>query len=172
MQTEDKQEFVRVLNGMAAIKRVDLTKEAYEMWWASMVDWSIEEFRATAGYLLKNREFMPSPYDFEQVRQLEDSTAQEAWSEVIAYCAGGYRQGDMGNNRIDAVVAALGGYQTIALMPTDQLGFVQRRFVDMYDNFRQSDATRKELPHLDERTTNRLGEPESLKAITERIHKT
>ena len=86
MAPDDKPEFVRVLNGLAAIKRVDLTKEAYEMWWGSMSDWSIDDFRGAAGHLLKTCQFMPSPYDFEQLRVVHEKTGHEAWAGVLEHC--------------------------------------------------------------------------------------
>ncbi len=54
MDSGARPEFVRVLNGLAEIKRVDLTKDAYELWWQCMKDLSIDGFKDAACYLLKN----------------------------------------------------------------------------------------------------------------------
>ena len=69
MDSGDRPEFVRVLNGLAAIKRVDLTEDVYELWWQSMKNWPIDDFKDAAGYLLKNCQFMPAPFDFEVRRK-------------------------------------------------------------------------------------------------------
>ena len=160
METNDKKEFVRVLTGLAAIKRVDMTKEAYEMWWASMQDWPIDEFREAAGYLLKTCEFMPTPFDFAELKKLQRPSAHEAWSTALSHCNGTWRTTrSCGDNRVDAAVASVGGYQALALCDLDKLGFYEKRFIEAYGDFVESDDARKALPDLTERTTVRVGGP-------------
>ena len=142
----DRIEFVRVLNGLAAVKRVDLTKEVYEIWWQSMKDWSIEAFRDAAGYLLKNCQFMPSPYDFEQLRKKSETSPSEAWSLALRHAEGNWRHGPLGDALIDRAVAMLGGSGVIALTNMENLGFLERRFRDAYDDLRCTDSVRKALP--------------------------
>lgn len=160
MGTDDKKEFVRILTGLAAIKRVDMTKEAFEMWWAAMQDWRIDDFREAAGYLLKTCEFMPTPFDFTELLKLQRPSAHEAWAKAISFCEGGWRRSSScGDNRIDAAVASIGGYQTLALCDLDKLGFYEKRFIETYNDFSESDDARKALPDLTERTTVRVGGP-------------
>jgi len=148
----DRPEFVRVLNGLAAIKRVDLTKDAYELWWQSMKDWSIDGFKDAAGYLLKNCKFMPAPYDFEQLRKKGKPSAHEAWSMALQHADGAWKQGVLGDALTDRVIAALGGYSVIALTHTDKLGFLERRFLDAYNDLLDTSVVREALPDLTERT--------------------
>lgn len=79
MESTDRAEFVRVLNGLAAIRRVTLTAEALEMWWGSMRHWQLAPFKTAATQLLRTCQFMPTPYDFEQLALAEWPTAAEAW---------------------------------------------------------------------------------------------
>ena len=148
MNSSDRPEFVEILNGLAAIRRVDLTKEVYEIWWRAMKDWSIDAFRDAAGYLLKNCQFMPSPYDFEQLRKEGETSASEAWSMVFQHAEGNWRHGLLGDARIDRAVASLGGYRVIALTNTEKLGFFERRFKDTYNDLYCTDSVRKALPDL------------------------
>ena len=152
MDNNDRPEFVRVLNGLAAIKRVDLTKEAYELWWQSMKSWPIDAFKDAAGYLLKNCQFMPAPYDFEQLRKKGESSAHEAWSMALVHAEGAWRQGVLGDAMTDRVVAMLGGYRLIALSNKDKLGFFERRFLDAYNDLLDTGGVRKALPDLTEKT--------------------
>ncbi len=101
MDNNDRPEFLRVLNGLAAIKRVDLTKEAYEIWWQSMKDWPIDEFKEGARHLLKNCQFMPTPYDFEQLRKKGEVSAHEAWAMALRHAEGAWRQGVLGDALTD-----------------------------------------------------------------------
>ena len=159
MDNNNRPEFVRVLNGLAAIKRVDLTKDAYELWWQSMKDWSIDGFKDAAGYLLKNCQFMPAPYDFEQLRKKGKPSAHEAWSMALQHADGAWKQGVLGDALTDRVIAALGGYSVIALTHTDKLGFLERRFLDAYNDLLDTSVVREALPDLTERTRIQNGSP-------------
>ncbi len=159
MDSGDRPEFVQVLNGLAAIKRVDLTKDAYELWWQSMKDWSIDGFKDAAGYLLKNCQFMPAPYDFEQLRKKGEVSAHEAWAMAMHHVEGAWRQGVLGDALTDRVVAAQVGYSVIALTKTDKLGFLERRFLDAYEDFLDTSVVREALPDLTERPRIQNGSP-------------
>ena len=152
MDSSDRPEFVRVLNGLAAIKRVDLTKDAYELWWRSMKDWFIDDFKEAAGYLLNNCQFMPSPYDFEQLRKKGETSAHEAWAMALHHAGGAWRKGVLGDVLTDRAVSMLGGYRLIALTDSDKLGFLERRFMDAYNDLLDTNVAREALPNLTERT--------------------
>ena len=152
VEAENREEFVRVLTGIATIKGKDLTKEAFELWWNAMQGWGISDFKEAAGYLLKNCQFMPSPYDFEQLRKKGEPSAHEAWSLALNHAEGAWRQGVLGDALIDQVVASLGGYRLIALTNSDKLGFLERRFLDAYNDLLDTGGVREALPDLTERT--------------------
>ncbi len=151
VDSSDRSEFVRVLNGLAAIKRVDLTTDAYELWWNAMQGWKISDFKYAAGYLLKNCQFMPAPYDFEQLRKKGETSAHEAWSMALNHADGAWRQGVLGDALTDRVIAMLGGYSVIALTNREKLGFLEHRFRDAYNDFLDTGSVRKALPDLTER---------------------
>ncbi len=159
MDSSDRDEFLQVLNGLAATNRVDLTKDSYELWWQSMKDWSIDAFKDAAGYLLKNCQFMPAPYDFEQLRKKGEPSAHEAWSLALHHAAGAWRQGVLGDALTDRVIAALGGYSVIALTHKDKLGFLERRFLDAYNDLLDTSVVREALPDLTERPRIQNGSP-------------
>jgi len=154
VEVDDRAEFVRVLNGLAAIKRVDLTEDAYELWWHSMRDWPINDFKVAAGYLLKNCQFMPAPNDFEELRKKNRPSAHEAWADALCFADGAWRKDVHEDKRLNAVVDAIGGWPAIALCETAKLGFLERRFIETYNDFSDSDDARLALPDLTERTQN------------------
>ncbi len=159
MDSGDRPEFVRVLNGLAAIKRVDLTKDVYEIWWQSLRDWPINDFKDAAGYLLLNCQFMPTPYDFEQLRKKGEVSAHEAWSMALHHAEGAWRHGVLGDALTDRVIAALGGYSVMALTHKDKLGFLERRFLDAYNELLDTSVVREALPDLTDRTRIQNGLP-------------
>ncbi len=117
-----------------------------------MKDWSIDAFKDAAGYLLMNCKFMPTPYDFEQLRKKGEVSAREAWAMALHHADGAWRQGVLGNALTDRVIAMLGGYSVIALTHKDKLGFLERRFLDAYNDLLDTSVVREALPDLTERT--------------------
>ncbi len=169
MDNSDRPEFVRLLTALATIKRVDLTKDVYELWWQSMKNWSIDDFRDAAGYLLKNCQFMATPYDFEQLRKKGKVSAHEAWSMALHHADGAWRQGVLGDALTDRVIAMLGGYSVIAFTNQDKLGFLERRFLDAYNDLLDSGGVREALPDLTERTRLRNKSPVRIGEITDLV---
>ena len=159
MDSSDRPQFLKVLNGLATIKSKDLTEEAYELWWRCLKDWPIDGFKDAAGYLLLNCQFMPTPYDFEQLRKKGEVSAHEAWAMAMHHVEGAWRQGVLGDALIDRVVAALGGYSVIALTHKDKLGFLERRFLDAYNDLLDTSVVREALPDLTERPRIQNGSP-------------
>ncbi len=171
MDAENREEFFQVLIGMAEIKSKEMTTEAFEIWWNAMQAWEISEFKKAAGYLLKNCQFMPTPYDFEQLRKKGETSAHEAWATVLAHAEGPWRKGVLGDALTDRAVGMLGGYRVIALTDKDKLGFLERRFLDHYNDFQDTQDVREALPNLSERprlqngSAVRIGEVEINKQI-------
>ena len=151
MDAENREEFVRVLTGMAEVKGKEMTTEAFELWWNGMQGWEICDFKAAASYLLKNCQFMPTPFDFEQLRKKNAPSAHEAWAKALQHADGPWRQGVLGDALIDQVVSMLGGYRTLALTDGDKLGFLERRFIDAYNDFQDTNVVREALPNLSQR---------------------
>jgi hypothetical protein len=149
MQSTDRLEFVRVLNGLAAVKRVELTKEAIELWWASMSRWSIEDFKAAASHLVSSCQFMPTPYDFQQLRKAGEPTAAEAWTLAIESAKHWRTPEKLPFGRIGRAVRALGGYRALAMADTEKdLPHYARRFKDAYEEMTDVDSVREALPEL------------------------
>jgi hypothetical protein len=150
MTSDDKPEFLRILNGLAAIKPgAKLTAEGLSMYWLALEDWTLDEFKQAAKHLAKSSEFMPNPYHFEQLRKASETTAAEAWAAVLAVVrSGDYRIGKSLGGRIDAVVRAVGGYDAIGMSPTDKTQFIERRFAEAWEQIGEAQEVRKALPSL------------------------
>lgn len=143
MQPTDRVEFVRVLNGLAAIKRVDLTPEAIDLWWSAMSRWSIDDFKAAASHLVSSSQFMPSPYDFQQLRSAGQLTAGEAWASVV-----GGDQLETGS-RIARAAMIVGGQRHIRHADVvKDLPFLRNRFMEVYDSLGDVDSAREALPEV------------------------
>jgi hypothetical protein len=143
MRPSDRPEFVRTLNGLAAIKRVELTPEALSIWWAAMSKWSIEDFKAAASHLVSSCEWMPSPYHFEQLRQAGELTPGEAWE--LALSGAKLEPG----SRAERAARIVGGQYAIRHANVEkELPFIARRFKVAYDELTDVDAVRVALPNI------------------------
>lgn len=155
MQSADRREFLKVLNGLAAVKPgAKLVPEALEVWWLAMSDWTLDEFKQAAGHLARAIEFMPSPFHFEQLRKAGRLTCGEAWEAARKACGSAIQcgqvthNGSCGDPLIDRAVQAIGGYGVIAMCDRDKLTFLERRFAEHYESIQGADDIRVALPQV------------------------
>lgn len=153
MRDADKPEFLRILNGLAAVKPgAKLTPEALDMWWMSLADWTIAEFKAAAAHLAKTSEFFPNPYHFNQLRKAGQPTSGEAFERarqiVRRLFPREYASHQSGDARLDAAVRACGGYEALAMCTSENIGFFERRFAEHFESISDAEAVREVLPDL------------------------
>ena len=75
----------------------------------------------------------------------------------------------LGDALTDQVVAMLGGYSVIALTNGDKLGFVERRFIDAYNDLSDTNGVRKALPNLSERPRLQNGSAVQIGEVTKLV---
>jgi hypothetical protein len=158
----DRPAFLEVVIGFAELKGKQLSASALQLYWRAMQHWSLEDFRSAAEQLLRTCEFMPVPKDFEDLRKAGRKTAGECWLAALdASCQRvypaprpdgsypiGYYANTCGDETIDRVVEMIGGYETLRMCETTKLHFLERRFVEHYEELRDVVETREALPHL------------------------
>lgn len=143
MHPTDRTEFLRVLNGLAAIKGKELTPEALSIWWQSMANWSLDEFKAAASHLATAHEWMPNPFHFEQLRRAGEPTASEAWLQVLH----GHKL--EAGSRVARAAAVVGGQQAVRMANLEKdVPHMQRRFKEAYDELTEVDQAREALPQI------------------------
>lgn len=139
MQPHDRKAFLEVVIGLAELKGKQLSAPALELYWRAMQDWTIEEFRSAASHLVRTCEFMPAPKDFEDLRKsITRPTAADAW----------FTRGTSPDPIANAAmrIAAQGRY--VGHIPLDELPFVQRRFVQVYEELADRAEAEAALPQL------------------------
>lgn len=147
MQHSDRTEFLKVLNGLAAMKGKPLAVEALDLWWLSMQKWSLADFKAAAAHLVTSCQFMPTPYDFAQLKKAGELTAGEAWAEAIAYCSG--KRKDVPTGRVARAARAVGGFHAIGHANIEtSLPHIERRFKEAYEELADVEETREALPQV------------------------
>lgn len=150
MQKADQPEFLKVLNGMAAMKRVHLTTDAIDLWWECMRSWDLGDFKLVATELMRTSKWMAEPYDFEQFKRKFEMTAGEAWTLVLEHVRSSEyeKRSAIGDARIDSVVRMLGGWRAIAMSESDKLHFLEKRFAEHYATVGDVFTARQALPGL------------------------
>lgn len=149
MRPSDKPEFLKILNGLAAVKPgAKLTVEALDVWWVSLIDWPIEAFRVATKHFAKSMEFMPSPYHYEQLKKAALPTGEEAWGICLKRSVN-WRYGITEVDRIDRIARLIGGYEHIAMANTETaLPHIQRRFLDAWKNVSEAETVREQVPQI------------------------
>lgn len=159
MRDEEKPEFVKILMGLAAIKPGGgmLTKESYEIWWSAMRGWDLSDFRAAASHLASTVEFMPSPYQFNQLKKAEEFTDGEAWAIALRACRDWRNPDKLPTGRIAAAIRSIGGWKSLAMADSEKDNpHLERRFKKAYEEIGEVEAIRVALPHFSEPNEPRL----------------
>jgi hypothetical protein len=144
MLPSDKPRFLAILNGLAAVKpNAKLTPEACEVWWLAMHEWTFDDFRDAALHLTKSVQFMPSPYDFDQLRKAGEPTAGEAWVTVLSGAK--LEPG----SAIEKAARVVGGQYAIRHADIEKdLPHIQRRFMESYDAIKDAEDVRRAVPQI------------------------
>ena len=69
----------------------------------------------------------------------------------------------------EKVVSMLGGYRMIALTNKDKLGFIERRFLDAYNDLLDTNGVREALPNLTERARIKNSSPVQIGEVAELV---
>jgi hypothetical protein len=165
MTPQDEAEFTRIVMGMASQKPgKPLTPEGIELFWLSMQDWSIGEFKTAALHLMGTVEFMPNPYHFRQLRKTAgEHSAGEAWANVLHTIRTMHPSGSLPSvdPKTDAVVCQLGGYRALAMTKSDDMHWREKRFAELWEDAGEVVEARKALPA----TAARLTGPQSFATL-------
>ena len=138
MNTADKPEFLRIMNGLAAVFGSTLTPEALEVWWGAFTPWSLADFKQAAGAAVTKCTFMPRPADLFNVRRAARPTPGEAW--------------EIAGNGVDALadkalgIATQGRY--FGHIQFDEHPWIQKRFLEVYEQLADVEDSRNAAPQL------------------------
>ena len=164
MTPEDRKPFLEVIVGFAELKGKQLSAPAMELYWRTMQNWSLDDFRAAAEQLLRTCVFMPTPKDFEDLLRDGEPTAGEAW-------AAGYLGQGLATPRARRAAEIASSGRRLAMLDIErEVPHVQRRFLQIYDELTDVEETRAALPHLTDESTLRL-RTGGLKKLSEMLPK-
>lgn len=155
MQPSDGERFRAVMAGMSRLYDKHLDEPLLDVYWTAMRNWTIEDFQAAATRLVETSKWMPRPADFNELRNAARPTPGEAW------IGAGKSKDPIVQRALHA--ATQGRY--FGHIPLDEMQWVQKRFVEFYEEMRDVDDVRVALPHYD--PARSLGGPEDLKRLND-----
>lgn len=160
MTLSDFDQFSVIIAGMAEMYGKPITAAGIKMYWAVLHKrWDLGDFAAAAGDLCGTCQFMPTAKDFEDLRNKGKMTPGEAWTIARSMSMSCIHHGAVtaggscGNEFIDRVVKAVGGYRTIFMANERDIGFIERRFAEHYESMMDAEDTRERLPQITSQAT-------------------
>ena len=136
MQADDFASFRNLMAGMAKLYERELDNVLLDAYWLALRDWTLDEFQGAAAKLMQTHKFMPRPADFYEIRsKARNLTAAEAW----------FTMGKSDDPRANRAmhIAAQGRY--VGHIPLDELPWVQKRFIEVYDELSDVEEARAAL---------------------------
>ena len=120
MKVEDRPRFAHVLLGLCETFGRDCTEGLIEGYWLALSDLNLDEFGNNAARCLKTSTFMPMPVD---LRGGKDENATKAWSHLLKAIRrhGHYASVDFADTAINATVRALGGWDRVCGLESEEL---------------------------------------------------
>jgi hypothetical protein len=137
MQPADQHRFKQLMVGMAKVYEREIDAPLLDAYWMAMRNWSLIDFELAVGQLISTSKFMPRPADFnELLPKQKQLIAADAFATAVEHCrTSRWRAGALpGMDQINRAVAAMGGYQAIAMANEDRLPFLERQFAAIYDS--------------------------------------
>lgn len=136
MQQAEFERFRNVMTGMAKVYEREIDGVLLDAYWLCLRQWTLPEFEAAAARLMQTSKFMPRPADFNELRQsVTRLTAAEAWFTI------GTSDDPRANRAMQ--IATQGRY--VGHIPIDELQWVQKRFLEVYDELTDVEETRQTL---------------------------
>lgn len=141
LRPNDRADFLRVLNTVGAMYRVELSPDIVELWWNVLADYDFEAVKQALTKHLRNPDsgqFMPKPADV--IRNLSGTTqdaALLAWAKVhrAVRLSGSWSDVVFDDPIIHAVVQDMGGWIRICEIREDEVGFRGKEFENRYRGY-------------------------------------
>ena len=154
LRPNDRAEFARVLNGVSAMYRVELSPDVVELWWAVLADYDMAAIKQALTKHLRNPDtgqFMPKPAD---VVKFMAGTTQDAallsWAKVhrAVRQVGSYSDVVFDDPIIHAVLQDMGGWIKLCEMLETDVPFRAKEFENRYRAYARNQERPQCLPIL------------------------
>jgi hypothetical protein len=151
---KDKVQFAEIVRSVLALYDREPTKETLQLWWAALLEYSIEEVRAGFTRFVKSADsgkFPPKPADI--IRCLEGGEADRgalAWSKVLGAIGsvGCYQSVAFDDATIHAVIMDMGGWTKLCRLDGKEVEFRANEFAKRYRAYAERGGAKEFPPYL------------------------
>jgi Domain of unknown function (DUF6475) len=141
MQASDRSEFTKLIGDVMAYNRQDCSEFLMQVWWQAMQPFELSQVRKAMSLHAADPDrgqFAPKVADI--VRALGGTStdrAQLAWGKTFEAMArvGAYTDVVFDDAVIHAVIEDLGGWPKVCRIETDELSYLQHRFMQGYRSY-------------------------------------
>jgi len=138
MNRADRDKLLSVLTGVHDFYGKEMSEFALQVWAQACETYDVEQVtKALSAHLMDadRGQFMPKPADI--VRQIQGTNTDRsliAWGKAYESMqrVGAYTSVCFDDAIIHSVIEDMGGWQKVCRSETDELGYIQKRFCDLY----------------------------------------
>lgn len=154
IEPDDKKQFAEILRATLDIYGKDISVPVMQLWWAALIEFSIEEVRGGLSRYVRSADhgtFPPKPADV--IRMIEGSSGDRgmiAWAKVREAVArvGGYQSVAFDDSIIHAVIEDMGGWPQLCSMDKDEQHFRAADFSKRYRTYAERGGPERFEPYL------------------------
>ena len=144
MDNQDKKEFATLITSMSELYGKEASTDLMKLYFEILIDYSIEDVKQGFNkHVLdpKQGTFFPRPADV--VRHISsnqpslEAKGEMAWAIINKKISslGSYVNLELGDRQALAAVKALGGWKYVCSKTTEQLVWVKKEFISIYENY-------------------------------------
>ena len=140
---QDKKAFAEMISTLAVLYDKDVSPVLRKIYWEVLSTYSDEEVKFMFNQAVANCKFFPKPSELiqfiktikQEQKQLEEITSLEAWGMVMSGLEYGRVPED---EKIQQAIRRLGGWDYLKGKTYDDLHWLEKRFVEHYNQIEES----------------------------------
>lgn len=157
MNNSDREKFKLNINGLGELYGKEISKPLLTIYYNVLKEFTLDQVIDAINVHvtdIKNGQFFPKPADI--IRHLNagkpsvEAKAEMAWAEINQKISsiGSYGNLTMNDNQALATVKALGGWKNICSKTIEQLVWLKKEFISIYENYEATsiESLPNELP--------------------------
>ena len=173
-EKEQKLRFAAILESLAVVYQIEMTKDMLKVYWAALSDIHLDQIEQAAAAHVALQRWFPKPCELRSASP--DADAVRAWDSAIAaiHHHGMYRHVDFEDSVVNATIRHLGGWSEFCSMEPKDESWIRKEFVQTYKALASTGTSQEQaapLPGLSEANQVKRvnGKIESQEVLVRRI---
>ena len=145
---ENRKAFAEMMSALSILYDKEIPDMLSKMYWEVLVNYSDDEVKFMFNQAIANCKFFPKPSELiqfvktqkQEQKQLEKINSLEAWGMVMSGLEYGRIPSD---DKIQEVIHRLGGWDYLKGKTYDDLHWLEKRFIEHYEQIEESEKYRE-----------------------------